>query len=118
MGLPESVIALTLVALGTSIPEVATSITAARKGEGELSIGNILGANIMNVCWVAGASAVVNPLILGGREILFMFPAMLVMVAATLGVLRSHHELSRKEGLLLCGLYVLYLVSFALMFVC
>jgi len=114
--IPQSVIALTLVALGTSIPEVATSITAARKGQGELAIGNILGANIMNVCWVAGASAMANELTLQRREILFMFPAMFIMVAFTLFFLKSGGKLSRREGLQLLVLYLLYLASFAVIF--
>ena len=115
-GLPQSVIALTLVALGTSIPEVATSITAARKGQGELAVGNILGANIMNVCWVAGASAMANSLTLQRREIMFMFPSMFIIVAFTLFFLKSGGKLSRREGAMLLGLYILYLASFAIVF--
>ncbi|MFO7821082.1 MAG: sodium:calcium antiporter, partial [Lentisphaeria bacterium] len=57
LGIPESVIALALVAFGTSVPEVATCVAAGRKGEGDVAVGNIIGANIMNVCWVAGASS-------------------------------------------------------------
>lgn len=115
-GIPEAVIALTIVALGTSIPEVATSISAARKGQGELSVGNILGANIMNICWVAGASSLANSLVLQRRELYFMFPSMFIILVATLFVLRTSHRLSRREGLLLCGLYVAYLASFFLVF--
>lgn len=117
-GIPEAVIALTIVALGTSIPEVATSIMAARKGEGELAVGNILGANIMNICWVAGASSIVNDLALQRRELYFMFPAMFIILAATLIVLRTSHRLSRREGLVLCSLYVAYLASFFVVFRC
>ena len=115
-GVPESVIAMTLVALGTSIPEVSTSVIAAIKGQGALSVGNIMGANIMNICWVAGASAVLNPLSLARREILFMFPAMLVMVVLTLGVLRSRSELSRMEGAALFLVYLVYLGSSLVVF--
>lgn len=106
---PESVIALTLVALGTSIPEVATSISAARRGHGEIAVGNILGANIMNICWVAGAVAIVRPLTLSGREMAFMFPSVLGLTLVALFVLRSHAALSRREGAVLLGGYLLYL---------
>jgi cation:H+ antiporter len=116
MSVPESVIALTLVALGTSIPEVATSIIAARKGHGDLSIGNILGANMMNICWVAGASSVVNSLTLGAREIFFMFPAMFVILGVTLVVLKLRSEFSRRDGILLFALYIIYLASFLFVF--
>ena len=85
LNIPDAIIAGTLVAFGTSIPEVATSITAARKRHGAIAIGNILGANIMNVCWVAGASGIVNPLVISRKELLFMFPWMLgIMMVALL----------------------------------
>ena len=79
-GVPDVVIALTLIALGTSVPEIATCIVSARKGQGALAAGNILGADILNICWIAGASAVVNPLTVGAPVIHFMFPSMLVIV--------------------------------------
>ena len=63
MGVPKAVMALLFVALGTSIPEVATCIVAARRGQGALAVGNILGADILNVCWIAGAAAIVNALV-------------------------------------------------------
>lgn len=114
LGVPESIIALTLVAIGTSVPEVATSVTAAIKGEGALSVGNILGANIMNICWVAGASAVANPLVIGRIEIKLMFPAFFLMVLVTLFVLYTRKSLSRWEGGVLLLGYLLYVLSFFL----
>ena len=112
LGVPESIIALTLVALGTSVPEVATSVTAAIKGEGALSVGNILGANIMNICWVAGASAIVNPLQISPREMVLMFPALFLIVSSAMVVLYTRESLSRIEGAVLLGGYGLYMVSF------
>ena len=116
IGIPEAVIALTLVALGTSIPEIATCIIAARKGEGALAVGNILGADIMNICWVAGLSAVANPLSLSVKQIAFMFPSMFIIVGAMLLMLRSGYRLDRKKGAVLLLLYVIYLVSFIFVF--
>jgi cation:H+ antiporter len=116
VGIPTGVIAMVMVALGTSIPEVASCATAARKGEGALAVGNILGANIMNICWVAGASAAANPLTLTRRELLFMFPAMFVMVGAKLGLLWRNKRLSRRKGYVLLAIYVLYLASFFVVF--
>lgn len=115
-GVPEAVIALTLVALGTSIPEVATCVSAARKKHGELAVGNILGANIMNICWVAGASAAANPLVLSRKEVLFMFPAMFVIVGATFILLRTGYRLTRRQGFLLLALYAAYILSFFVVF--
>jgi len=115
-GIPEAVIALTLVALGTSIPEVATCIAAARKKHGAIAVGNILGADIMNICWVAGASAVANDLVLSKKQIFFMFPSMFVIVGAMLIMLRLGYRLTRNKGLILLGLYGVYLASFCRLF--
>jgi cation:H+ antiporter len=115
-GIPDAVIALTLVAFGTSVPEVATCIQAARKGHGAIAVGNILGADIMNICWVAGASSMANPLTLAPREFYFMFPAMFLIVGAMLLMLRLGYRLTRAKGAALLGLYILYLASFFLIF--
>ena len=114
--IPASIIAMTLVAFGTSVPEVATCIAAARKGEGSLAVGNILGANIMNICWVAGASAVVNNLTLGRKDILFMFPAMFIIVGIMLFMLRMNYTFTPQKGIILLSLYMLYLVNLFIFF--
>ena len=110
-GVPDAVVALVIVALGTSIPEVATCIIAARKGAGSLAVGNILGADILNICWIAGASAVANPLRVAPDVINFMFPAMIVVVLIMLGLMRHGHRLERWKGWVLLGLCGIYLVS-------
>lgn len=112
----EAIIAMTLVAFGTSVPEIATCIVAARKGEGAIAVGNILGADIMNICWVSGASAIANNLILGRKDIFFMFPSMFIIVGAMLCMLRLGYSLTRNNGLILLSLYVLYLISFFILF--
>ncbi len=109
LGMPESIIALTIVAFGTSIPEVATCVVAARKNHGAIAVGNIIGADIMNICWVAGASAVANPLVLGAKEIWFMFPSMFVVVGAMLALVRYNYSLTRTKGAILLGIYLVYL---------
>lgn len=115
-GIPEAVIALTLVALGTSIPEVATCVSAAVKREGAIAVGNIIGANIMNVCWVAGASALAHNLAVEKRATLFMFPCMFILVAGALMLMKSGYTLNRKKGFVLLGLYVLYIASFFVLY--
>jgi cation:H+ antiporter len=79
--IPENIIAATLVAFGTSLPELTTAISATRKGHGDLAIGNIMGADILNVLFVVGASASVTS---GGLEVqksffILLFPAMLIV---------------------------------------
>jgi cation:H+ antiporter len=108
----EGVIALTMVAFGTSVPEIATCITASRKGEGSIAVGNILGADIMNICWVAGASSIANNLTLSKKDIFFMFPSMFIVIATMLFLLRKGYCLTRGKGLILFSLYIIYLASF------
>lgn len=111
-----SIIAATLVAFGTSLPELVTAVTAARRGHGELAIGNVIGADILNVLFVAGAAAAVTT---GGLPadlyfFQFLFPAMVVMLV----VFRSSIQLSGATlrwpvGLVLIGIYLIVnLVSY------
>lgn len=116
MGIPETIIAGTLIAFGTSIPEVATCVVAARKKEGAIAVGNIIGADIMNICWVAGASAIANDLTVKPKSIWFMFPSMFVIVGAMLLMLRAGYTLTRKKGMVLFGMYVAYLVTSMIVF--
>jgi len=109
-GISSGMIGLTVIAIGTSLPEIATGVAAGRRGHGEIVVGNILGADILNVCWIAGASAVVNPLIVGPREIHFMMPTMIVIVLAMLFMMRTGYRLTRVEGIILTSLYVVYLL--------
>jgi cation:H+ antiporter len=116
MRVPESVVALTLVALGTSIPEVATCVIAARKGHGQIAVGNIIGADILNIAWVAGASSIANDLKLDHKQIFFMFPAMFAIVGVMLLMLRYNHSLTKTKGAILLALYLLYVITTVLVF--
>lgn len=113
IAVPEGIIAATLVAFGTSLPELVTAVTAARHGHGELAVGNVVGADILNVLFVAGASAAVTTggLLAPGYFFSFYFPAMLtVLVVFRLGVKLSGDFLKRPFGLLLVGMYLLVTV--------
>jgi cation:H+ antiporter len=108
LDIPNEVIAATLVAFGTSLPELVTAVTAARHGHGDLAVGNIIGADILNVLFVAGAAAAVTPdgLAVSPRFVYFLFPAMLaVLIIFRVGVFVSKETLSRRFGLLLLAVY-------------
>ena len=79
LGVPESVIALTFVALGTSLPELVTAITSLAKGHGALSLGNVIGANVFNLVLVSGVSATVAPFTIPQNSLLFGHNASLVL---------------------------------------
>ncbi|MHC4199719.1 MAG: sodium:calcium antiporter [Planctomycetota bacterium] len=115
--IPEAVVALTIVAIGTSLPEIATCIAATRKGHGALAVGDIIGADVLNIAWIAGASAVANPLVVEQRVIYFMFPAMLVIVFTTLGGLIICRRMTRALGIILIAQYAVYLAIMLAMFV-
>lgn len=111
-GIPEAVIASTLVAFGTSLPELVTAVTAARKGQGELAVGNVIGADILNVLFVAGAAAAITKEGLVAEPIFFklQFPAMLIILLCfRIGIFAARDgKLSRPFGAFLVAVYVIY----------
>ena len=111
IGIPQSIIAATLVAFGTSLPELVTAISAARHGHGDLAIGNVIGADILNVLFVVGAAASVTPggLPIPGYFFGLQFPAMLIILLTfRLITLIAVKEVKRIHGLLLLGMYLAY----------
>ena len=118
LGVPESVIALTFVALGTSLPELVTAITSLAKGHGALSLGNVIGANVFNLVLVSGVSATVAPFTIPQNSLLFghnaslvlEFPVMFaVMLLLTLPALFKG-KLSRPQGIALLCIYAAFCV--------
>lgn len=113
LGIPESIIAATLVAFGTSLPELVTAISAARRGHGELAIGNVIGADILNVLFVVGAAAAVTGEGLPIPDYFFslQFPAMIgILLTFRLITLFAKIEIKRWHGLILLGMYIAYTV--------
>ncbi|MCB9228674.1 MAG: sodium:calcium antiporter [Deltaproteobacteria bacterium] len=106
----ESVVAVTLVAFGTSLPELVTAIAAVRKGHGGIALGNIIGADILNIFLVAGASVAVNPegMTVGPEFFVRSFPFMLAVIGIfRVGISLSGKHLKRQTGLILLGTYLL-----------
>ncbi len=112
IGIPQSIIAATLVAFGTSLPELVTAITAVKKGHGEIAIGNIVGADILNVLFVIGSAAAVTS---GGLVVPIHFyklqiPTMLIVLFIFRLFSRGENEMiSRREGFILLLIYLIYL---------
>jgi cation:H+ antiporter len=110
LSVPESIIAATLVAFGTSLPELVTAVTAAYRGHGELAVGNIVGADILNVLFVAGAAAAATAggLVAPAHFFTLYFPSMLaILVVFRVGIFLSGDRLKRPFGAVLLGTYVL-----------
>lgn len=111
---PESVIAATLVAFGTSLPELVVATTAALRGHGELALGNVIGANILNVLFVVGAAGAVTRGGLSADPLFFilLFPAMLLlMLILKIGLRPGQDRLSRSYGTAMLAIYVVYTVA-------
>ena len=114
--LAESLVGLTIVAVGTSLPELVTSVVAAKKGENEIALGNVIGSNIFNIVFVLGISGTVNPLTTGSQIVVDLF----VMLGSALVVffLSLRGKIGKKEGILLLVLYagyIAYLVARTIM---
>jgi len=108
-GASEAVIGLTLVAVGTSIPEIVTCVVAGRRGHGDLALGDIIGADILNILWIVGAASVANPIQVEKRVILFAYPWMLGIVALMLLLANLRYQLQRWKGVVLVSVYVIYI---------
>lgn len=107
---PKAIIAATLVAFGTSLPELVTAITAVRRGHGELAVGNIIGADILNVLFVAGVASSATPtgLHASAKFFQFLFPAMvIILIVFRIGIFVSGSQLKRPFGFILVGTYIL-----------
>jgi cation:H+ antiporter len=109
-GVPNLIIALTLVALGTSLPELVVSLTAALKKHGELGIGNVIGANILDIVWVLGGCSLYAPLPVPRQTMVLDYPFMLALMGLVVVFRFTRHHLERWEGGVLLGVLVVYLV--------
>lgn len=112
LNVSEKIIGLTIVAIGTSLPELVTSITAAIKGDSDIAIGNIVGSNIFNMLLIIGVSAVIHPIsynITYNSQMMILFVAMILMLLFPF--IKPKDEMSRKNGLILVILYLFYMVK-------
>ena len=111
LGLSPVVIGLTIAAAGTSTPEIVTCVASVLKRQGQVGVGNIIGADILNVCWVAGVSSLFNPLTAELHVVNYMFSGALVLVGTMLVLLRIRHDLRRWHGAIILGLYVVFVAG-------
>ena len=112
LSVSEKVIGLTIVAIGTSLPELVTSVTAAIKGDSDIAIGNIVGSNIFNMLLIVGVSAVINPI---SYNITYNFQMLILFIGMAMitffPFVKPKNKLSRFEGLLFVLLYIFYTIK-------
>lgn len=115
VGVSELLIGLTLVALGTSLPELITAVASSIRGHGDIAVGNVIGANVLNVTLVLGGAAFIVPLNIERQMFLLDFPAMLLLMGLLLLLAVLRGKVGRAGGLifiLIYAAYLLLLVSF------
>lgn len=110
-GVSDTVIGLTVVAIGTSTPELVTSVIAVRRGQGDVAFGNIVGSNIFNILGILGITALVHPLDVPPQILAFDIWAMLAATLALVVFARTGWRVGRREGALLLAAYVAYLAA-------
>lgn len=108
MGMSDRLVGLTIVAIGTSLPELITSIIAARRGHSDLAIGNVLGSNIFNILLCLGAAALAGTIGVPVQTVTFDLLALLAMTAFATIVIRTARTITRTEGGIAVGLYAVY----------
>ncbi len=112
IGVPQDIIAATLVAFGTSLPELMTAITAVRKGHPQIMVGNVVGADVLNCLFVIGAAAVAKPLAVPPNFFSFHFPAMLIILYSFRVFIFINRDgwFKRWQGCWILGVYAAYLI--------
>lgn len=110
IGLSETFIGVSLVAFGTSLPELAASAVAAVKGESDISVGNVVGSNLFNICLVMGVVGLFNPMTLEKDLHYFQFPFMIFMCVLLFFIAYVKHRISKPMGYGLISLFVIYIM--------
>jgi cation:H+ antiporter len=105
-GIPETIVGLTIVAVGTSLPELVTAVMAAVRGQADVAFGNVVGSNIMNVLGILGATALIQPLAVPAQIAVVDIWVMLAVTALLVAVAVTGSRISRREG---AGMLVIYL---------
>ncbi|MBR3469100.1 MAG: calcium/sodium antiporter [Lachnospiraceae bacterium] len=115
LGIPQLVIGLTIVAMGTSLPEAAVSISAALKGSADITIGNVVGSNIMNVLVILGLTSVICTIPVQKSTVRYEIPFTILITIAFAAMGLMDNKMSRLEGGILWGLMIVYLIYLLVM---
>ena len=113
LGMSETLVGLTIVAVGTSLPELVTSLTALKKGENQLVIGNVIGSNIFNILFVLGASSAISSIPLNSSMLIdVVFMVIVTVICFIFG--KTQDKFDKREGAILVMLFVVYM-AFAIL---
>lgn len=109
IGIPQGIVSLTVIALGTSLPELVSSLTAIKKRHHGISVGNVLGANILNIVSVISISSLINDLPILSQNIRIDFVFMILLLLVLILPTMKTHRLHRIQGILLLSTYIIYI---------
>ena len=112
LGLSETFISILIIAVGTSLPEIFTSISAVRKGKHDIAIGNLIGSNMFNILFILGSTALINPIALQMDTLVIdAFVFLMVMTMLLIHSLTSkEYQLTKQEGILMLTIYATYVM--------
>ena len=109
LGISENIIGLTVIAIGTNLPELVTSVVAVKKGEVDMAIGNLVGTNIYNIFLILGLASVINPIVIS--KFSFIDIIILAIVSSIVYIFIQHKkDINKKEGIIMIIMYIIYLV--------
>jgi cation:H+ antiporter len=111
LNVPETIIGVSIVSIGTTLPELSVTLSAARKGYGNIALGNIIGSTITNILLILGIAAFIHPLAIINFTIYYAAPFMIFMSILLLLFLRSGWKINRLEGIILLLLYIIFISS-------
>jgi cation:H+ antiporter len=110
LSVPESVIGLSVIAVGTSLPELFVAISAARKGKGGLAVGNVMGSNIANLFFIGGLSSTIRPMDVAEISVVYTIPIMIFFSIGLVHFVKSDWMVTRAQGALAIVSYLAFMV--------
>lgn len=110
VGLSENVIGLTIVAMGTSLPELVTSLVAVKKGEADIALGNALGSNIVNIVIVLGLSSLISPIAVAATALVDMIIALIITLTVVAILFKRNNVLSKNVSIIYVAIYIAYTI--------
>ncbi|MEN8077677.1 calcium/sodium antiporter [Clostridioides difficile] len=113
LGMSDKLVGLTIVAIGTSLPELVTSAVAAIKGEEDIALGNILGSNIFNILLIIGASSAISPILVSSNlifDFVFLIAVTILIAIMIFASKKEEKVFGKKEGIILVVLYIIYMI--------
>ena len=111
LGISSAIIGITIIAIGTSLPELVVAISAARNHKGNLIIGTILGSNIYNLLIILGVSGLITPIMISSLSLFYAIPILLLMTVLFLWFIKTNWTLHRREGVILLTIYILFIAG-------